>query len=75
MIPKTCPLKDKLKLGMTLLGECEFAIFLPKKYCKKCRYEKKDNIADMLGPFPRTHNTNALYPFVDVYDTYDAYEG
>jgi len=48
MIPKTCPLKDKLKLGMTLLGECEFAIFLPKKYCKKCPYKKKA-IANMLS--------------------------
>jgi len=70
MIPKTCPLKDKLKLGMTLLGECEFAIFLPKKYCKKCPYEKKA-IANMLSNLMSYDSIDTI----DTNDTYDAYEG
>jgi len=69
MIPQTCPLKDKSKLNVTLLGECEFAIFLPKKYCKKCPYEKKA-IANMLSNLDL-----GSYDTIDTIDTIDTYEG
>jgi hypothetical protein len=38
MIPKTCPISDKMKLHETLNGECSFALFIPDKFCFGCSF-------------------------------------
>lgn len=42
MIPKTCPITDKMKLHETLSGKCQFACNIPDKFCFGCSfYEAK----------------------------------
>lgn len=40
MIPKTCPISDKMKLRETLKGECEFACIIPDKFCFGCSFHE-----------------------------------
>lgn len=41
MIPKTCPLNDKMKLRITLNSDCDFADHFPITYCVRCPFLEK----------------------------------